>query len=212
MTNFPARILLPLRASLCVSLVTATLLAGGSSAQTAMPGMHHGAAPGAAAAGTSSQGAELSGLRKLRGRAFDRAFLSMMIPHHQMAVDMARAALPVSRDATVKAWATAVIRDQTAEIKQMNSLLGTFGGADRAMAAAMSASMSGMAGSVKTAGNPDVAFVQGMLPHHASAVEMANLALQQGQDARVLKLARDIVTAQAGEMYSYRTWLRARGL
>ncbi|WP_291430050.1 DUF305 domain-containing protein [Deinococcus sp.] len=203
MTHLPAPI-----PTLRAFLITLTLLSAGASAQTAMPGMHHSAAPGAEAAGPGSQGAELSALRKLRGRAFDRAFLSMMVPHHQMAVAMARAALPVSRDAKVKAWTTAVIRDQTREIVQMNTLLGTFGGADPAM----SAGMSGMSSAPKAAGNPDVAFVQGMLPHHAAAVDMANLALQQGQDARVLKLARDIVTAQASEMYSYRTWLRARGL
>ena len=51
-----------------------------------------------------------------------------------------------------------------------------------------------------------------MIPHHASAVDMANLALQQGSDQTVLKLARDIVKAQAQEMYDYRQWLKKRGL
>ena len=45
---------------------------------------------------------DLSGMKKLQGKAFDRAFMSAMIPHHQAAVDMAKVVLPVSKDATVK--------------------------------------------------------------------------------------------------------------
>ncbi|MBZ9715437.1 DUF305 domain-containing protein [Deinococcus multiflagellatus] len=41
---------------------------------------------------------------------------------------------------------------------------------------------------------------------------MANLALQQGQDAHMLSLSRVIITAQTSEMLDYRTWLKKRGL
>lgn len=37
---------------------------------------------------------------------------------------------------------------------------------------------------------------------------MAGVALARSGDARVLKLSRDIVRAQADEMYAYRLWLR----
>jgi len=155
---------------------------------------------------------DMTSLKQLKGKAFDRAFLSAMIPHHQAAVDMAKAVLPVSKDATVKAWANAVIKDQNREINQMNTWLKTYGGTDTNMAKMMAGSMQGMASMVKSSKTPDVAFVQGMIPHHASAVDMANLALQQGASANVLKIARDIVKAQAQEMYDYRLWLSKRGL
>jgi uncharacterized protein (DUF305 family) len=155
---------------------------------------------------------DLSGMKKLQGKAFDRAFMSAMIPHHQAAVDMARAVLPVSKDATVKAWANAVIKDQNREINLMTAWLKANGGTDAAMAKMMAGSMQGMASMVKASKTPDVAFVQGMIPHHASAVDMASLALQKGSHATVLKLARDIVKAQAQEMYDYRVWLGKRGL
>ena len=38
------------------------------------------------------------------------------------------------------------------------------------------------------------------------------MALEKTSDPRVLKLARDIVRAQAQEMYDFRTWLMKRGL
>ena len=92
---------------------------------------------------------DMTSLKQLKGKAFDRAFLSAMIPHHQAAVDMAKAVLPVSKDATVKAWANAVIKDQTREITQMNTLLKSMGGVNTAMANQMKSSMSGMADMVK---------------------------------------------------------------
>jgi uncharacterized protein (DUF305 family) len=36
---------------------------------------------------------------------------------------------------------------------------------------------------------------------------MANLALQKSQNLSVLKLARDITRAQAGEIYDFKTYL-----
>ena len=186
-----------------ITLLTAGALLTGAALAQGMAGMDHSNMPGMGNASSAMKmdKMDLSALTKLEGKAFDRAFLSMMVPHHQMAVDMAKAALPVSKDATVKAWANAVIKDQTREITQMNTLLKSMGGVNTAMA-----------DMVKKSKTPDVAFVQGMLPHHASAIDMANLALQQGQDARVLSLAKTIITAQAKEMLDYRTWLKKRGL
>lgn len=187
-------------------------------AQGSMGGMDHssmGSTPKAANAsmpGMAMGQMDMSGMMKLNGKAFDRAFLSMMVPHHQAALDMARAVLPLSKDATVKTWANQIIKDQTREINTMNTLLKTYGGKDAAMAASMIKGMAGMGEMVKKAKNADVAFVQGMLPHHASAIEMANMALQQATNDKVLLLSRDIVTAQAKEMYSFRGWLTGRGL
>lgn len=189
---------------------TAVLLTGIALAQGSMGGMDHSQMSSSSMSGMTMQ-MDMSGLEKLQGKAFDRAFLSMMIPHHQAAVDMSRAVLPLSKDATVKTWANTIIKDQNREIAQMNTLLKTYGGSNASMANMMKSSMSGMADAVKKARNPDVGFVQGMLPHHSSAIDMAQIALEKSSDTRVLKLARDIVTAQAGEMYDFRLWLNKRG-
>lgn len=190
-------------AGAAVSLIGVALAQG---SMGGMGGMGAGSMPG------MSMKMDMSSLEKLQGKAFDRAFLSMMVPHHQMALDMARAVLPVSKDAAVKTWANMVIKDQAREITQMNTLLKSYGGSDTAMANMMKTSMSGMADMVKKARNPDMAFVEGMVPHHASAIDMANMALEKSSDARVLKLSRDIVRAQAQEMYDFRTWLMKRGM
>lgn len=154
-----------------------------------------------------SQPMDLSSLMALTGKAFDRAFLSMMIPHHQAAVSMSQAVLG-TKDPKVKAWATTIIKDQNREIAQMNTLLRNYGGVDSKMAGMMKSMTGEMVNSVKNASNKDRAYVQGMIGHHADAIDMANLALRKSTNLSVLKLARDITRAQAGEIYDFQAYLR----
>ena len=196
-------------------ILTPLIFLGSALAQNTMPGMDMSKpATGSTMSGMNMGGMDMTkmstmattSLEKLSGKAFDRAFLSMMIPHHQAALDMAKAVLPVSKDPQVKTWATSIIKSQQAEIGTMTALLKPLGGSDSKMAAMMDG-MKGMGMMVKNAENPDVAFVQGMLPHHSSAIDMAKVALQRSSDPKVLSIAQDIVLAQAKEMYDFRTWL-----
>jgi uncharacterized protein (DUF305 family) len=62
---------------------------------------------------------------------------------------------------------------------------------------------------VKPTGNADVDFVQGMLPHHQGAVDMAKIELQYGKDPAIRKLAADIIAAQESEIKMMNAWLAA---
>src|SRR3989344_2236288 len=61
----------------------------------------------------------MEGLQGKTGDAFDQAFLSEMIMHHQGAVVMAQAALQNSQHQEIKDMAKAIISAQTTEINQM---------------------------------------------------------------------------------------------
>ncbi|SMB84199.1 DUF305 domain-containing protein [Deinococcus hopiensis] len=187
--------------ALTLTALTLTGVPGRAQMDHGMHSMTSSTAP------VSQQMQDMGGLATLSGKAFDRAYLSMMVTHHQRAADMSRAAQGRLKDVQVKAWAAAIIRDQTREINTMNPWLGTLGGTDTRMQGMMASEMKGMTASVKTAKNPDQVFLQGMLLHHASALDMASLALQKSSDARVLKLSRDIIKAQADEMYAFKQWL-----
>ena len=65
-----------------------------------------------------------------------------------------------------------------------------------------SAMMMGM-----TIGDPDVAFVCGMIPHHQGAIDMARAALQYGKDPWVNELARKVIDAQTQEIADMKKWL-----
>ncbi|MFV2121646.1 DUF305 domain-containing protein [Streptomyces sp. Act-28] len=57
----------------------------------------------------------------------------------------------------------------------------------------------------------DVAFAQGMIPHHRQAVEMADLAPDRARSAEVRKLAEDIRKAQGPEIRTLSGWLASWG-
>lgn len=57
----------------------------------------------------------------------------------------------------------------------------------------------------------DVGYAQGMIPHHAQAIEMAGLAPDRSTNAEVLALAAAIEAAQGPEIAELQGWLRDWG-
>jgi uncharacterized protein (DUF305 family) len=49
----------------------------------------------------------------------------------------------------------------------------------------------------------------GMVPHHQSAIDMANTVLQTTSDPQIKALAEDILAAQAAEIAQMNDWLAA---
>lgn len=130
----------------------------------------------------------------------------MMVAHHEGAVAMSQPALS-SEDVQVRAWAEGIVSAQEAEIEQMTDLLEPLGGLDDAAAAPMREEMAGMQEHLGHAENADRAFVEGMIPHHESALEMAKLAEGHSQNEAVLALARNIIATQEGEIAAFKTYL-----
>ncbi len=151
--------------------------------------------------------AHFGDLETLSGPTFERAYLSMMIEHHRLALDMTRAALPRLKDPQVKKWAEQVLLAQGSEITEMTAQLRDFnlGSLDKGRQATMRAAMGGMLEAMNTP-NPDEAWVTNMLAHHAMGVTMATLAILRADDDRVRQEAAGIARAQAQQMYEYRRW------
>ncbi|MET8294249.1 DUF305 domain-containing protein [Streptomyces sp. NPDC001272] len=70
-------------------------------------------------------GEEMEQLGQKSGRAFDTAFLQLMVKHHEGAVAMARTEQTDGAYQPAKDMAASVIASQSAEITRMNGLLGT---------------------------------------------------------------------------------------
>ncbi len=68
---------------------------------------------------------QLTELKAASGTAFDQMFLTMMLEHHEGAVEMAKTEQSDGKNADAKALAATIEKDQTAEIAQMRDLLGS---------------------------------------------------------------------------------------
>ena len=58
------------------------------------------------------------------------------------------------------------------------------------------------------AADPDIGFVQAMIPHHQGAIDMARAVLQFGIDEEVKAWANQIITAQESEIAKMQEWLK----
>ena len=82
------------------------------------PAMDHGSMPG------MMSDADMTTLAGAKGAAFDKQFLTMMISHHEGAIEMAGQEAAQGSSAEAKALAARIVTDQRAEIATMRSLLG----------------------------------------------------------------------------------------
>ena len=63
-----------------------------------------------------------------------------------------------------------------------------------------------------SAGMPDADFLLMMIPHHQSAIDMARVELEQGQDEATKAMAQEIIDAQEAEIAEMRTMLEGMGV
>ncbi|MGO4420132.1 DUF305 domain-containing protein [Streptomyces sp. MCAF7] len=66
---------------------------------------------------------QLDQLRKAKGRAAEVMFLRLMIAHHKGGIDMAKGAVKLAKDPTVKLLAQGMVNGQQSEIQLMNDML-----------------------------------------------------------------------------------------
>ena len=148
----------------------------------------------------------------------DHDFVTMMIPHHQGAIDMAKVLLIYGRDKETRNLSQGIIASQQYEIKIMQEWLkryksgGTFDqkGFAGIMQGAMAAMHDGMQKALRT-GDPDHDFVTMMVPHHQGAIDMAKGLLIHGNDTELLVLAQQIITEQEHEIRLMHWWLGRHG-
>ena len=147
----------------------------------------------------------------------DLDFMQGMIPHHQGAIEMSKVVLQFGKDAEVKALAENVIKAQEGEIALMKvwlektdkSTLVESPEAAKGNTDAMNTMMKNM--SMTYSDDADVDYINGMMPHHQGAIDMAKVALQYAKDPDVLKLAGEVVKAQEGEISFMQDWLKRMG-
>ena len=137
-------------------------------------------------------------------------FATMMIAHHVGAVEMSELLLEKGKDPILKSFAEEVIAAQNTEIEQMKNFQNTreistdYEKFQQALNQSMVAMMDK---NIKVHDDIDKDYAQQMIPHHKSAVEMAEVYLKFGKQPELLKLSKSIVAEQNKEIAELEMWL-----
>jgi uncharacterized protein (DUF305 family) len=135
----------------------------------------------------------------------DREFIQMMIPHHQMAIEMAELALTRAEHPQVHRLARMIVRSQGGEVGRMRAWYRSwFGGEPAPMDDPMHMGMGMSLEELERARPFDRAFLAEMIPHHASAIIMASQL--EPAHPQLRRLAAEIIAAQAGEIGTMQRW------
>lgn len=151
-------------------------------------------------------------LGRLSGKNFDIAYMSMMIDHHQGAVEMSEAVLKVSQDERIRTAAQAIISVQNSEIAQLTGWLKSWYGAtpNRLYMQMMRTDMKSMMDKAKQAaanGSADRGFLEGMIPHHQDAVDMSEICLKNAARAELMAFCQTVIEVQTSEIEQFKKWL-----
>jgi uncharacterized protein (DUF305 family) len=152
-----------------------------------------------------------SGMVMKNGEYSDRRFIDAMVPHHEGAVDMAEVALKNAEHEEVRQLARDVVSTQQAEIRELKAIKQKEFGTSEVPAGMDMKQMEDMGMMVDPQSladeDPfDKAFIDNMIPHHRSAIEMAEVAAAQTTNPRIRDLANDIVDAQEREISQMQRW------
>ncbi|MGW0944007.1 DUF305 domain-containing protein [Streptomyces sp. NPDC002623] len=90
-------------------------------------GMDHSGSSGSHGMPGMMDGSDMAELEKASGADFDSMFLTMMVEHHEGAVDMAEVEKDKGEYGPATSMADDIVTAQTAEIAEMNKLLGKSG-------------------------------------------------------------------------------------
>jgi uncharacterized protein (DUF305 family) len=144
------------------------------------------------------------------GKYSDRAFIDAMVPHHQGAIDMAEVALKNAEHEEIKELSRNIVSTQRAEIKELKTIKQQeFGTSKVPMEmSAQEMQMMGMTDPDELANKDpfDKAFIDAMIPHHRSAIEMAQVAYRESDNPEIKTLAEGIVEAQTREIAQMQGW------
>jgi uncharacterized protein (DUF305 family) len=153
----------------------------------------------------------------------DLRFIDAMTPHHQGAVEMAKAAQQKSKRPEIKKLATDIIQAQAKEIAQMKRWRKTWypKASDTPMAYhAQMGHMMAMSSEQKQGmmmrqdlgaadADFDLRFINAMIPHHEGAVTMAKEVLGKTKRSELKQMGNAILTSQQAEIKQMKDWRKA---
>ena len=151
-------------------------------------------------------------------RDFDLDFATMMIMHHQAAIDMSEVEVAKGNDTQIKTMAQNIITTQKAEIEQIQQFVKKYkmpkakmenGKMHDELAETMKIMMDEMM-NMQMSNNLDKDFVMMMIRHHEGAVTMAKDEIAHGKQSELKTMAQKMITDQTKEIKDFNAWLASQ--
>ena len=198
--------------SLALLLAVAFLLAAcggvGSGQQGDQSGGHDQMDHGQMGHGSMGMGSNKGMAKQMvmqNGKYSDEAFIDAMVPHHQGAIAMAEVALKNAEHEEIKELSRNIVSTQQSEIEELKSIKKEEFGTSNVPMEMSPEQMRGMGMMMdpqELANREpfDKAFIDAMIPHHQSAIYMAQVAQEESKIPAIKELAENIVDAQKREI------------
>ena len=141
----------------------------------------------------------------------DVDFLANMIPHHKGAILSSKKLLETTKDNKLIELANNIVTEQEKEVAEFTQLVDelkakntSYADVDTValgneMEAIMNKMMEDMS-AIEVAGNDDIDFLKGMIPHHQAAIDVSKKILEYTKDEKIKEIANRIITAQEKEI------------
>ena len=211
---------------LTVAALSASILVTATSGAVAQDD-DHGATPesmwSCAAASTPVAAGQddmaMDGEMEMAEVEFDQLYIDMMLPHHGSIIALSQAALPELTDPRLIEMAGNIIEAQTAENAQLTEWRTAWYGGGEPNMSEMSMEMMLEAMPVGTmeemmremdaayqvatfcaAENPDLAFIDQVIPHHQMAIDASEVAVEEAVNPDLATLAEEVIAAQQAEI------------
>lgn len=165
--------------------------------------------------GADVNSAEYKQYAEMTGEMYDRNFIANMIAHHEGAVDMAKLAMTNAKHQELKDMAQEIVTAQEKEIADMLKWQKDWGypssSGDNMMDHSAMGMMDDMAGMTamlegKTGDDFDRTYIEQMILHHQSAINMAAPGKTNAQRQELKDLTVAIVDAQSREIALMKQW------
>jgi uncharacterized protein (DUF305 family) len=142
----------------------------------------------------------------------DIDFATMMMMHHEGAINMSNYEISNGDDADIKNMATNIINAQEEEMMMLDSFLSvlTMDTFDQGFMDEMMEGMDIMDKSMDTQiiiGDADYDFASLIIPHHQSAIDLAYSEIEHGNNEELKQMAHEMIDAQTAEIMEFQAWL-----
>jgi uncharacterized protein (DUF305 family) len=199
---------LPLALLLAVAFLLAACGAAGSGQQGDQSGGHGQMDHGSMGMGSKGMAKQMV---MENGKYSDEAFIDAMVPHHQGAIAMAEVALKNAEHEEIKELSRNIVSTQQSEIEELKSIKKEEFGTSNVPMEMSPQQMRGMGMMMDpkrlSKREPfDEAFIDAMIPHHRSAIQMAQVASKKSKIPEIKELAENIVSAQKREIEQMKQW------